>query len=384
MGRFKFEASSIGNEYIPLRQEVRNFIKEYFANNELFYLKGMVGFDKDFSTALAEKGWIGMTWPKQYGGHEKSAIERYVVVEELLTAGAPLTAHWIGDRQSGPLLLNLGTEEQKQFYVPKIAKGEITFCIGLSEPNSGSDLASVKTKAAKVDGGYLLNGSKIWTSNAHVSDYMIGLFRTSFDKDKPKHSGLSQLIVDLKLPGIEIRPIRDMAGDVHFNEVFFTDVFVENSQLIGQEGDGWRQVTSELAFERSQPDRFLSCYVLLKKCLDELQARGCESRDYTVPVGKCISELTILREMSLSILAQLMNHESPAQEAALVKELGNTYEQSIPVIVREMLDIPAYKTNDQSLSDIFYYLTLASPSFSLRGGTKEILRGIIAKSLGVK
>src|SRR5207253_2515473 len=224
--------------------------------------KAGVGVDREFSKKMGARGWIAMTWPKRYGGHEKSALERYVVLEEMLAAGAPVSAHWIADRQSGPLLLRFGTEAQRQKFLPAIARGELSFAIGMSEPDSGSDLGSLRTRAERIAGGYKVNGTKIWTSNAHLADYMIATFRTHHDPAK-KHEGLTQFLVDTKLSGITMSPIIDLAGAHHFNMVVFEDVFVPEDMRVGEEGAGWKQVTTELAFERSGPERYLSSFALL-------------------------------------------------------------------------------------------------------------------------
>lgn len=381
---FRFNPLQIPAELEPLRQEVRAFLLE--AKQEWSGWKvghSWTGFDREFSLEVGKRGWIGMTWPKQYGGHDRSSLERYVVVEEMLAVGAPLGSHWFGDRQSGPLLLRLGTEEQRQRLLPSIVKGEISFCIGLSEPDSGSDLASIRSKAIKVDGGYRLSGRKIWTTNAHLSEYMIGLFRTGAGTSKIKHEGLSQFLIDMSSSGIEIRPIADLTGEGHFNEIVFDDVFVPDNMIVGQEGNGWVQATSELTFERSQPDRFLSCYPLLPLTIDALNQQT-NDRLSARQIGQSVADLIVLREMSLSVLGQLDEGKTPSQEAALVKDLGNSYEQRMPTLVRELLDSPGIVERGDMLSELQGYLTQSVPSFSLRGGTREILRGIIAKGLGLK
>jgi len=379
---FNFDRVVLSDAYDPLRQEVREFVSPFrdtWSGWKIAHTWG--GIDKEFSKAVGAKGWIGMTWPKKYGGAERSQFERYVVVEELIAAGAPLAAHWVGDRQTGPLLMRYGSEDLRQSLLHRIVSGELTFCIGLSEPNSGSDLASVRSKAEKVEGGYRLNGQKIWTSGAHVSDFMIGLFRSGADKDAPKHAGLSQFLIDMRSSGLSVRPITDLTGEHHFNEVHFDNVFVPDNHLIGEEGNAWKQVVSELAFERSQPDRFLSCFVLLPMLIDEL---GTPDRLAKRRVGESVADLIVLREMSLSILGQLEAGKVPAQEAALVKDLGNTYEQKQPALVRELIDAAHDIRPSHTLSDALGYLTQSVPSYSLRGGTREILRGIIAKGLGLK
>ncbi len=382
---FTFKPLEIPPELEPLREQVREFLRE--AGRDWSGWKvghSWTGFDKDFSRAVADKSWIGMTWPTQYGGGERSHLERHVVVEEMLAAGAPLGAHWFGDRQSGPLLLRLGTEEQRRRFLPAIARGEASFCIGLSEPNSGSDLASIRAKAVRTDGGWLLTGTKIWTTNAHLCDYMIGLFRTGGGDTKVKHEGLSQFLIDMKTPGIEVRPIRDLTGENHFNEVFFDEAFVPDDMLVGEEGNGWKQATSELAFERSQPDRFMSCFPVLPELVDAINKRGSPDRLAAREIGATVADLVILREMSLSVLGQLAEGKTPAREAALVKDLGNSHEQQIPNLARDLLDLPATIEQGNRLSELEGILTQNVPSYSLRGGTREILRGIIAKGLGLR
>ncbi len=210
-----------------------------------------------------------MTWPKKYGGHERSYVERYVVLEEALAAGAPVSAHWVADRQSGPLLLRFGTEEQRERLLPGMGARETYFCIGMSEPGAGSDLANVRTRARRTNEGWVVNGQKIWTSNAQNAHYMIALVRTG--ENSERHAGLTQFLIDLKTPGITVRPIVDLVGHSHFNEVFFDDVLVPENMMIGGDGDGWRQVTAELAYERSGPERYLSS---LRLFLEFIRAVG--------------------------------------------------------------------------------------------------------------
>ena len=382
---FTFKPLEIPEELTPLRLRVRAFLEDIGKDWSGWKVgHSWTGFDKAFSRAVGAEGWIGMTWPKQYGGGERSHLERFVVVEEMLAVGAPLGAHWFGDRQSGPLLLRLGTEQQRQRFLPQIIRGDASFCIGLSEPNAGSDLAAIKARAKKVDGGWRLNGTKIWTTNGHLCDLMIGLFRTGSGDEKLKHQGLSQFLIDMQSSGIDVRPIRDLTGEAHFNEIFFDDVFVPADMLVGVEGDGWSQATSELAFERSQPDRFMSCFPVLPPLIDAIRQQGNIDRLSARKIGATLADLVILREMSLSVLGQLAEGHAPAQEAALVKDLGNSHEQQIPNLVRELADCPATIERGNRLSELQGFLTQNVPSYSLRGGTREILRGIIAKGLGLR
>jgi acyl-CoA dehydrogenase len=364
-----------------LRAELRAFLAD--AGREwspATRARSWMGFDRGFSRAVGERGWIGMAWPKKYGGHERSSLERIVVLEEMLAVGAPVGAHWIGDRQSGPLILRLGTEEQRLRILPGIARGELAFCIGLSEPDAGSDLAALRTKAERTPDGWLLNGRKIWTTFAHKSDYMIALVRTSpAPEGGSRHAGLSQFLVDLTLPGITIRPIRDLAGEESFNEVTFDDVGLRPDDLLGQEGAGWAQATSELGFERSGPDRYLSSFPALTAGIDALNAAPQPGAEVTI--GRMVARLATLRGMSLSVGGMLERGESPQVEAALVKDAGNLFEQALPEHLRNLLD-PGDASPE--LRGMLGVLAQLAPTFSLRGGTREILRGIIARDLGLR
>jgi alkylation response protein AidB-like acyl-CoA dehydrogenase len=323
-----------------------------------------------------------MTWPKQYGGHERSYLERYVVLEEMLAAGAPVSAHWVADRQSGPLLLRFGTEAQREKILPGIVRGDLAFAIGMSEPDSGSDLASIRTRATKVDGGYVVNGTKVWTSNAHLSDYVIALFRTQVVPDK-KHEGLTQFLVDLRTTkGITVRPIVDLAGKHHFNEVNFTDAFVPDEARVGNEGDGWKQVTAELGYERSGPERYLSSIALIREVVREVAARPDERG--AEAVGRMVASLATLRQMSTSVAGMLQAGENTYLEAAAVKDVGTTFEQSVPELAHALLDTEPTIDSGTDLQQVLGYITQTAPSFSLRGGTREILRGIIARGLGLR
>jgi alkylation response protein AidB-like acyl-CoA dehydrogenase len=380
---FRFVLNDLPPEAESLRADVRDFLqKEFSGAAPARRARSWGGFDREFSRRVGARGWIGMTWPKKYGGHERSFLERYVVMEEMLAAGAPVSAHWVADRQSGPLLLRFGTEAQREKILPAIVRGELAFAIGMSEPDSGSDLASIRTRATRTDGGYLVNGTKVWTSNAHLSDYAISLFRTQVVPDK-KHEGLTQFLVDLRnTKGITIRPIIDLAGKHHFNEVNFTDAFVPDDARVGNEGEGWKQVTTELGFERSGPERYLSSMALIRELVREVSAhpddRGAET------IGRMVASLATLRQMSTSVAGMLQAGETVNLEAAAVKDVGTTFEQSIPELAHALLDLEPTLGTGSDLQQVLGYITQTAPSFSLRGGTREILRGIIARGLGLR
>jgi alkylation response protein AidB-like acyl-CoA dehydrogenase len=380
---FRFALNDLPPEAESLRADVRDFLrKEFSSAAPAKRARSWGGFDREFSRRVGARGWIGMTWPKKYGGHERSFLERYVVMEEMLAAGAPVSAHWVADRQSGPLLLRFGTEAQRERILPAIVRGELAFAIGMSEPDSGSDLASIRTRASRVDGGYLVNGTKVWTSNAHLSDYAISLFRTQVVPDK-KHEGLTQFLVDLRsTKGLTIRPIIDLAGKHHFNEVNFTDAFVPDDARVGNEGDGWKQVTTELGFERSGPERYLSSIALIRELVREVSARPDDRGTETI--GRMVASLATLRQMSTSVAGMLQAGETVNLEAAAVKDVGTTFEQSIPELAHALLDLEPTLNTGSDLQQVLGYITQTAPSFSLRGGTREILRGIIARGLGLR
>lgn len=378
-----FPHAPLPPETEALRLEVRAFLADHQASwSARSVAQSWVGFDRDFTRAVGARGWIGMTWPTAYGGQDRSMLERYVVLEEMMAVGAPIGAHSTGDRQTGPLLLRLGTEDQKRAVLPRLARGEISICVGLSEPDAGSDLAAIRSRAEPAPGGWRLNGRKIWTTNAHQSAYMLGLFRTE-GTASDRQKGLSQLLVDLSSPGIEIRGIRDLSGQAHFNEVTFDDVFVPDAGLIGEAGDGWAQVTAELAFERSGPDRFMSAFPLL----DRLARHPACAADRGVrsQIGQALGDVAVLRSMSLSLADRLSRGETPNLEAAVVKELGVSFEQSVPELARTLLAaLPEDAPAPADLVALLQATLEIAPTYSLRGGTREIMQGIVARGLGLR
>jgi alkylation response protein AidB-like acyl-CoA dehydrogenase len=374
--------SKLPPEDEALRPAIREFLAREMAGIPTDRrARSWQGFDAGFSRRLGEAGFVGLTLPTSCGGQGRGPFARFVVVEELLVAGAPVAAHWIADRQSAPLLLNYGSEEQRACHVPAICRGEQVFCIGMSEPGAGSDLAGVRTRAERKGDGWLLNGQKIWTTNAMNADYMIALVRTS-GTTADRHVGLSQLIVDLKAPGVTVRPIVDLTGDAHFAEVFFDNVELDAHALVGNEGDGWKQCTAELAFERSGPERIYSSVVLLDAWVKHLQSAG--RNDCAALVGRLTAELATLRAMSIACTALLEAGESPVVEASIVKDRGTGFEQELPQVIADDLAAHPDEPVGAELYRTLMYVTHISPSFSLRGGTREILRGIIARGMGLR
>ncbi len=366
-----------------LRAQVRAFLTEERARGAWAPRADvwLSGWDERFTKELGRRGWLGMTIPREYGGQGASPLDRYVVTEELLAAGAPVAAHWVADRQIGPTLMRFGTEQQRRRFLPGIAAGEVFFGIGMSEPDAGSDLAAVRTRAVQVDGGWELTGTKVWTSGAHRAHAFFALARSAPRDEADRHAGLSQFIVELGAPGVTIRPIPLLTGAHHFNEVVFEGVFVPDAMVLGELGAGWRQVTSELAFERSGPERFLSTFPLLTVLVGELAGTdGAAARD----VGALVTRLWTLRRMSLAIAGALESGEAPELAAAVVKDLGTRYENEVVDAARLLVAIPPDPGAEAGFARLLADAVLHAPGFTLRGGTNEVLRGIVARGMGLR
>ncbi|MBS0320571.1 MAG: acyl-CoA dehydrogenase family protein [Proteobacteria bacterium] len=380
--RFRFEAPAFPPAAVQLRDAVRRFLAEQQAAGAYTpHSNSWMSYDAAFTRACGLAGFIGLTLPREYGGGGRSALERYVVYEEMLAAGAPVGMHWIADRQSGPQIARNGTDVVRRAVLPRIVAGQCCIGIGMSEPDAGSDLAAVRTTGTRVEGGWRLRGTKLWTSHAHRADFLIVLARTA-PPQATRHDGLSQFLVHARARGVATHPIRDLTGGTDFNEVVLDDVFVHDDYLLGTAGDGWRLVTQELAFERSGPDRFLTTFPLLAQMVG---MAGPAADDTTAEaLGELVGRMTALRHMSTAIAHALDEGASPLAEAAIVKDLGSALERAVPEVARQRLavrpDPGAGARFPAQLADAM----LASPSFTLRGGTREILRGIVARELGLR
>ena len=381
----RFEYSPLPESTEPLRERVREFIAHELGSGSIAagIGPGINRHSPEFSRRCGEEGFIGMTWPRRHGGAERSFLERYVVTEELLAAGAPVWAHWVADRQSGPMLLRYGRESVRDAILPRIVAGECYFCIGMSEPDSGSDLYSARSRADPVRGGWSVNGRKVWTSNAHRSHYMIALLRTSPPADDNRRHGLTQFLVAMDSPGIEVRPIRNLTGDSDFNEVVFDDVFVPESHLIGEVDAAWKQAASELAWERSGPERFLETIFVLYELARV--AGGTPDDRLAEGLGRLVAELATLRAMSVSVAGMLEAGKVPDVEAAVVKEQGTNWEQALPARVRDLAPNALRDPGNRvDFDEVLRYATLIAPKLTIQGGTREILRGIVARGLGLR
>jgi alkylation response protein AidB-like acyl-CoA dehydrogenase len=381
----RFDPLRLPPETAQLRAEVRAFLAEEAARGTFDPHIGLKnpGYDRAFSQRVGARGWIGMTWPREYGGAGRSHLDRYVVTEEFRAAAAPTWSHFVADRQSGPVILKYGTPEMKADILPRITRGEVCFAIGMSEPNSGSDLFAASTRAELADTHYRVNGTKTWTSNAHRAEYMIALLRTSAPTNENRRHGLTQFLVDMSLPGITVRPIDQMPGSTDFNEVHFEDVMIPAGHVLGEVDGAWKQATSELAYERSGPERFLETYYVLTALVRALggdpDIRAAEG------VGRLVAQLHTLRRMSVSVAGMLQAGREPVLEASIVKDLGTVWEQALPARARDLAAFAKPDVANQSdFEDLIDYATLVAPKLTIQGGTTEVLRGIIARGLGLR
>jgi len=374
-----FELVELSDEELALQQEVKDFLSAELPRGSYEPGRGMdCPWDQSFSVKMGQRGWLGMAMPEKYGGADRGAVDRFLVVEQMLRWGAPLGFHWTADRQSAQVLLRFGTEEQRQRFIPAICAGEVSFAIGLSEPDAGSDLAGIKTRAERVPGGWRLNGTKIWTSNAHNADWFIALVRTSDSEDR--HNGLSQLLVDLRSDGVRISPIPFLDGSHHFNEVALVDVFVPEDMIVGEEGHGWAQSGNELSFERAGPERLLSSWLCVEEFLrihegTPLGERAAET------LGWAVSRYWGIRQLSLAVARMIDTGGAPAIESALVKEMATRFEQDVIQAVSDLVDYEPTQESASLLDRLLAMSILAGPSYTIRGGTNEVLIGIASKGL---
>jgi len=379
----RFTPTELTTDELALQHEVREFLSQELAPGTHEPGLGMAArHDKAFSKKMAERGWVGMALPKQWGGSDKKAVDRFIVVEEMLRWGAPVGYHWVADRQTGNIINKFGTEEQKERFLPPICRGELGFSIGMSEPDSGSDLASVSTRADRDDGGWILNGTKIWTSNAHTNDWFISLVRTTpTEPEGNKREGLSQLLIDLKnTDGLELSPIPFLNGEHHFNEVSFTDVFVPDENVVGQAGMGWNQNTTEMAYERGGPDRWLSPFSTVEQLLRETQGSPMESRVVEL-FGEMTARWWALRNLSLSVSRLIDTGEAPSIESSLVKEMGTRFEVELIEKLVDLVDQELSPDSESMFQRLLAQCVLTGPGNTIRGGTIEILRSVASKGL---
>lgn len=379
---------SFSEKQEALRTEVRHFLQEQLAAYPDRELDDawMVGFSREFSRMVGSRGWIGYTWPTAYGGRGGSYLDRLVLTEEFLRAGAPVAAHWAGDRQIGPALLAYGSEEQRREFLPRIVRAELVFCLGMSEPNAGSDLAALRTKATEDGDFFVIEGHKIWTSFAHQADYCYLVART--DPNAPKHKGISEFLVDMRTPGITVRPIVDMAGEHHFNETFFEGVRIHRRCLIGEKNRGWYQIASQLDYERSGIERLLSNWLVFRDAVSYARDIGlADDPLWRDRLAHLHLEIEIGRWHVYRVAWRLSTGAVPNIEAALAKAYCTEVEQHVAAVAAEILG-PHAQTMPGSpqarLSGRVARALLCAPGYTIQGGTSAILRNIMAmRGLGL-
>jgi alkylation response protein AidB-like acyl-CoA dehydrogenase len=351
-------------EHVALRARARNVanaaVKKYGRFNDTW----MNGYSKEFSEELATHGWIGMTWPTEFGGGGRPPIERLIVAEEMIAAGAPIAASWFADRQMGPALIAYGTKRQQDEFLPNMLAGKTTWCIGMSEPNAGSDLASLKTFAADDGDEWVINGQKIWTSFGEVADYCYLICRTS--NDGPPHAGISEIIVPMNTPGIDVRPIQDMTTNRHFCEVFYTDVRVPKANLVGKQGGAFAQTMRQLEHERGGIDRLVSNKALYDMALLQADTSNPLIRQEIarIEIGYRVGRILVIRE----VLKQ-----APAGFSAATKCFCTELEARISDFVFTILGMQATLWDDVTQGLAY------APGYTIMGGTSNVMRNIIGE-----
>ena len=322
------------------------------------------GYSKEFAQIMAAEGWIGMGWPTEHGGQGRPAIERVIVAEEMISAGAPIAAMWFADRQMGPSLIAYGTPDQQAEYLPKMLTGEATWCIGMSEPDAGSDLAALKTSARREGDHFIVNGQKIWTSFGAVADYCYVICRTS--SDGPPHRGISEVIVPMDSPGIEVRPITDMTTNRHFCEVYFTDVRVPVENLVGVEGDAFKQTMRQLEHERGGIDRLVS-----NRALYEIALKRADRDDPLVrqEIAKLETDYRVGR---LLVYREVLK-QAPAGFSAATKCFCTEHEWRVAQFVARTLGPEAMLFDDVGKGLAY------APGYTIMGGTSDVMRNILGE-----
>lgn len=353
-----------------LRDEVLAFVERATADLELIDDAWLRQPSKEFDRRLGEAGYIGLRWPTEYGGGGRSALEHFVVMETLLLAGAPVSGAWFPDRQIGPVLLQYGTEEQKQRWLPDIIAGRSAWAIGMSEPDAGSNVAGISTRAELDGDRFVVNGQKIWTSGAADADFCYLICRTS--TDGPPHKGLSELVVDMSLPGISVNPIHDSAWGSHFNEVFFDDVSVPADCLIGDMNNAFGQTMRQLEHERGGIDRLVSNKRLY---LDVRDLADTTDRRIRQQIAAIETKYTIGRNLVLrNVLGQ-----APAGHSAVTKTFCTEFEQEVAEFVSRVLGARSMLATSGSLEERAARNIVYAPSYTIMGGTTQILRNIIGE-----
>ena len=378
----------LSEEQAKFRQEVRDFLEGEIRQGlwQPTCDAWIMGHDPAFTKRVAQRGWIGLTWPKEQGGQGRSYVDRLILTEEMLRYGAPAACHWFADRQIGGAIVHYGTEEQKRELLPMILKGEAYVGLGMSEPDAGSDLASLKTRAASDGDYYVIDGQKTWTSGGSHMNWIYLVART--DPDAPKHRGISEFFFETSLPGITVAPIVDITGGVHFNEVFFENVRIPAKCLIGEKNKGFYQILNQLDYERSGMERLMANFPLFEALIQYTKE--------TKRKGKLLSEDPIIRpklarlkiefeigRLHMYRVAMVMDEgRAPNWESAMSKAYGTAFEQRLASTAIEILGLYGQLSPQSKwvpMQGMAYHSYLSSKGYSLQAGTSEILKNILAQ-----
>ena len=380
-------------EQEAFRQEVRSFLEDEIRKGTFTPLcdAWIQGFSVEFTKKLAAKGWIGLSWPKEHGGQGRSHIDRLILTEEILRYGAPAACHWFADRQIGRSIYIYGTDEQKKELLPQILRGEAYVGLGMSEPEAGSDLASLKTRAVEDGDYYIITGQKMWTSCARYMTHVYLVART--DTSASKQKGISEFVIDVKLPGITIRPTIDITGSEAWGEVFYDGVRVHKKYLIGEKNRGFYQILNQLDYERAGLERLMGNYPLFDaiiKLTKETKRNGKPISEQPLIRNKLAQLQTELEVGKLLIyrVAQVIEKgKSPNVEASMAKLFSTTFEQHLASIATDILGLYGQLWKESKFAPIMGmapHSFLGSKGYSLQAGTNEVLKNIIAtRGLGL-
>jgi len=384
-------------EQDEFRQGIRDFLKAELESGVFSPRSAsLVGTpSREFSLKMSERGWIGLTWPKQYGGQGRSYVEKMILNEELFRVQAPIGYHFLADRQVGPALMSFGSDWQKECFLPSIVKADedMMFCLLFSEPNAGSDLAAVSTKALRDGEYYVINGQKVWTSGGYLADYGWLLAKTNFDSSVPRHLTCSEFIVDMKSPGVTIRPITNIVGEQGFNEVFFDDVKIHKRYLVGPENAGFKQIMAQVDYERAGIERLMQNYLIYERLIGYVKEMDKNSKrgEFYSRVRDSIAQLEIeynIGRLLCYYTAWVIDQgKKPTSQAALTKAFCTQYEQRLNDLATRVLGPISqirrgvkWSAFEGELADSYLW----GPSYTLQGGSVEVLKNIVAlRGLGL-